>query len=77
MIDEIDDKVLVTASTSGLKRGEFLFSVYKNDPKMMVEALYRAMKYISAEDTMIALGDGPRKRERQDDPHPNRGRKSA
>ena len=77
MIDEANDKVLVTAFTSGMKQGEFLFSIYKNDPKTMAEMLYKAMKYMNVEDVMIARGDTPRKRERQDDPHPDRGRKST
>lgn len=44
LIDEADDDVLVTAFTSGLQLGEFLFSIYKNDLKTMVEMLYKAMK---------------------------------
>ena len=47
--------------TSGLKQGEFLFSIYKNDPKTMVETLYKATKYMNVEDVMIAQGDAPRK----------------
>ncbi|XP_075665577.1 uncharacterized protein LOC142635276 [Castanea sativa] len=71
LINEADDKVLITAFTSGLKRRELLFSIYKNDPNMMAEALYKAKKYMNADDAMIAGGDGQRKRERQDDPSPN------
>ena len=67
-INEVDDKVLITVFTNELKRGEFLFSIYKNDPKTMVEALYKVTKYMNVEETMIARGDEPRKRERQDDP---------
>ena len=77
LIDEADNKFLITAFTNGLKRGEFLCSIYKNNPKMMAEVLYKATKYMNAEDAMIARGDGPRKRERQDDPRPDRGRKLA
>ncbi|XP_030936091.1 uncharacterized protein LOC115961211 [Quercus lobata] len=77
LIDEADDKVLVTAFTSGLKQGEFFFSIYKNDLKMMAETLYKATKYMNVKHAMIAQGDTPRKRERQDDPRPNGGRKSA
>ena len=40
LIDEVDDKVLVTAFTNGLQSKEFLFSIYKNDPKMMADMLY-------------------------------------
>ena len=32
-IDEADDKILVAAFTNGLRKGKFLFSLYKNDPK--------------------------------------------
>jgi len=30
-IDKADDKILVTAFTNGLRKGKFLFSLYKND----------------------------------------------
>ena len=53
LIDEADDKVLVTAFTNGLQSGEFLISIYKNDPKML-DMLYKATKYLNAEDAMIA-----------------------
>ena len=39
--------------------------------------LYKATKYMNAEDAMIAQGGRLKKRERQDDPYPNKGRKSA
>ena len=38
-IDEADDKILVVAFTNGLRKGKFLFSLYKNDPKTMSEVL--------------------------------------
>ena len=40
LIDEADDKVLVTASTNGLRSRKFLFFVYKNDLKTMIGMLY-------------------------------------
>ena len=46
-IDEADDKILVVAFTNGLRKGKFLFSLYKNDPKTMAEVLYRATKYMN------------------------------
>ena len=49
-IDEADDKILVAAFTNGLRKGKFLFSLYKNDPKTMSEVLYRAIKYMNVED---------------------------
>ena len=63
LIDEADNKVLVTAFTRGLRPGEFLFSLYKNDQKTMAKTLYKATKYMNAEDAMMAWRDGPRKRQ--------------
>jgi len=77
LIDEADDKFLVTVFTNGLQSRVFLFSIYKNDPNTMTDMLYKATKYMNAEDAVIARGRRPRKRERQDDPHPNKGRKLA
>ena len=47
--------------------GKFLFSLNKNDPKTMSEVLYRATKYMNAEDTLLAKEEKPRKRERLED----------
>ena len=77
MIEEANDKVLVTAFTNGLQSREFLFSIYKNDSKMMADMLYKATKYMNAENAMIAQGGRLKKRERQDNPYQDRGRKSA
>ena len=74
-IDEADDKILVTAFTNGLRKGKFLFSLYKNDPKTMFEVLYRATKYMNAEDALLAREEKPRKRERLEDVRQDRGRK--
>ena len=43
-IGETDDKILVAAFTNGLRKGKFLFSLYKNDSKTMSKVLYRATK---------------------------------
>ena len=74
-IDEADDKILVAAFTNGLRKGKFLFSLYKNDPKTMSEVLYRATKYMNAEDALLAREDKPRKRERLEDARQDQGRK--
>ena len=76
-IDKADDKILVAAFTNGLRKGKFLFSLYKNDPKTMSEVLYRATKYMNAEDALSAREEKPRKRERQDDIRQDQGRKKA
>ena len=66
-IDEADNKILVAAFTNGLRKGKFLFSLYKNNPKTMSKVLYRATKYMNAEDALLAGEEKPRKRERQED----------
>ena len=58
MIDEADDKFLVTTFTNGLQSQEFLFSIYENDLKTMTDMLYKATKYMNAKDAMIAQGEG-------------------
>ena len=63
-IDEADDKILVAAFTNGLWNGKFLFSLYKNYPKTMSDVLYRATKYMNAEDALLACEEKPKKRER-------------
>ena len=66
-IGEADDKILMAAFTNGMRKGKFLFSLYKNDLKTMSEVLYRATKYMNVEDALPAQEEKPRKRERQDD----------
>ena len=38
-INEVDDKILVAAFTNGLRKGKFLFSLYKNNLKTMSDVL--------------------------------------
>ena len=66
-IDEADNKILVVAFTNRLRKGKFLFTLYKNDPKTISDVLYRATKYMNAEDALLAREEKPKKRERQKD----------
>ena len=66
---------MVAAFTNGLPEGKFLFSLYKNDPKTMLEVLYRATKYMNAKDALLAREEKPRKRERLEDAWQDQGRK--
>ena len=66
-IDEAYDKILVAAFTNDLWKGKFLFSLYKNEPKTMSKVLYRATKYMNAEDALLAREEKLRKRERLED----------
>ena len=74
-IDKADDKILVAAFTNGLRKGKFLFSLYKNNLKTMSEVLYRATKYMNVEDALLAREE--KKRERQEDTRQDQGRKKA
>ena len=66
-IDETDNKILVAAFTNGLQKGKFLFSLNKNDLKTMSDVLYKATKYMNAEDALLARKEKLRKRERQEE----------
>ena len=69
LVDEGDEMILVTTFSSGLKEGEFLFSMLKNEPKTMADMLFKASKYMNAEDAIIARKDekGKRKKENAED----------
>ena len=66
---------MVATFTNDLRKGKFLFSLYKNDPKTMSEVLYRATKYMNAKGTLLDREDKPRKRERLEDACQDQGRK--
>ena len=76
-IDEADDKILIAAFMNGLRKGKFLFFLYKNDLKTMSEVLYRATKYMNAEEALSAREEKPKKRERQYDIQQDQGHKKA
>ena len=76
-IDETDNKILVAAFTNGLRKGKFLFSLYKNNPKTMSDVLYRVTKYMNVKDALLSQEEKPKKRERQEDTRQDRGPKMA
>ena len=57
----------MAAFTNGLLNGKFLFSLYKNNLKTMLDVLYRATKYMNAKDMLLAREEKPKKRERLED----------
>ena len=57
------------AFTNRLRSGKFLFSVYKN--------YSNTTKYLNAKDAIIAREIGSKKREKYNNPHPNKGGKVA
>ena len=64
MIDKANDKILMAKFTNGLRNGRFLFSLYKNASKTMLDVLYRATKYMNVEDVLLARKEKPKKRKR-------------
>ena len=62
----IDETVMATF-TNGLRKGKFLFSLYKNDPKTMSDMLYKATKYMNMKAALLAREENLKKRERQED----------
>ena len=75
LIDEANNKILVAAFTNGLRNDKFLFSLYKNNPKTISDVLYKTIKYMNAEDALLAREVKPKKRERQEDVQHDRGPK--
>ena len=76
-IDEVDDKILVVAFMNGLQKDKFLFTLYKNDSKTMLDVLYKAIEYMNAKDALLAYEEKPKKRERQEDTRQDKGQKMA
>ena len=76
-IDEANNKILIATFTNELQKGKFLFSLYKNDLKTMLDVLFRATKYMNAEDALLAHEEKPKKRERQEESRQERGQKMA
>ena len=66
-IYEANDKIFMAAFTNELWKGKFLFSLYKNNPKTMLDVLYRVTKYMNVEDALLAREEKPKKQERQED----------
>ena len=66
-IDEADNKILMVAFMNRLRKGKFLFSLYKNDPNTMSDVLYRANKYMNVEDVLLAREEKPKKKERREE----------
>jgi hypothetical protein len=75
LVDEADDKVVLTAFISGLQSGDFLFSVYKDPPTSMAEMMYEAQRYMSGEEALQArdLASGKKRKyeyvDRHHEPH--------
>ena len=75
LVNEADDKVVLTAFISGLQLRDFLFSVYKDPPNSMAEMMYEAQRYMNGEEALQAqdLASGKKKKyeyaDRHHEPH--------
>ena len=56
----------MTTFTNGLWKGKFFFFIQKR-PETISNVLYKATKYMNAEDALLAREEKPKKRERQED----------
>ena len=70
-VDEADDKVQLTTFKTRLKSREFVVSLAKNPYKTMAKMLFKAHKYMNAEDA-LAVVEGvekpkEKKKEKEDD----------
>ncbi|XP_059627389.1 uncharacterized protein LOC132270212 [Cornus florida] len=72
-VEEVDDKVALTAFMGGLQTSKFLFSLSKEAPTSMTELMVKAWKHMNAEDAMNARKnkDGEDKRSEKKRPAPN------
>lgn len=60
VVDDVDDKVAVTAFMSGIRPGKLLFSLSKRPPLDMAELMLRAQRHRNAEDAMSAQKESER-----------------
>ena len=74
-VDEANDKVQLTTFKARLKSRGFVVSLAKNPPKMMVEMLMKAQKYMNAEDALAAIKDVENTSEKGRKEDNRRGRK--
>ena len=74
-VDKADDKVQLTTFKAGLRSREFMATLAKNPPKMMVETLLKAQKYMNAEDALAAIRDAERPRDKGKKEENRRGQK--
>ncbi len=64
-IDEPNEYVALTAFNVGLRKGDFLFQLYKDPPRSMSELMYEAQKFINAEDAFEDRGESPSKKRKE------------
>ena len=53
-MDEVDDKLLLTAFHNGVNSDLFTHKLYEKEPQSMVELAHSTKNFMNAEDTIIA-----------------------
>ena len=80
-MDEVDDKLLLTAFHNGVNSDLFTHKLYEKEPQSMVELAHSTKNFMNAEDTIIAkkikraerMEANPVQHSEQG-PHPKKGR---
>ena len=53
-MDEVDDKLLLTAFHNGVNSDLFIHKLYEKEPQSMVELVHSAQNFMNTEDAIIA-----------------------
>ena len=53
-MDEVDDKLLLTAFHNGVNFDLFIHKLYEKEPQSMAELVHSAQNFMNAENTIIA-----------------------
>ena len=64
-VDEADDKVQMTTFKAELRSREFVITLAKSPPQMMVEMILKAQKYMNTEDALTVIKDKEKPKERE------------
>ena len=54
LVDEMDDKILLTAFYNGVSSDLFIHKLYDREPQMMAELIHLAQSFMNVEDAIIA-----------------------
>ena len=68
-VDEVDDKLLLTAFYNGVNSDLFIYKLYEKESQSMVELIHSAQNFMNAEDAIIAK---KRKRSERVEANPSR-----
>ena len=54
LVDEMDDKILLTAFYNGVSSDLFIHKLYDREPQTMAELIHLAQSFMNVEDAIIA-----------------------